>query len=452
MTALRVLSPLFAIALATACTPVSQIRTAVPSEAAANSRILEDPQFARLRECAHGHPSQGERRESIEDYDGYSIGYVEFDDQGWFYDKTGKQLQALLTRLNSELSSSRYKDTDFVVLTFIHGWHHNAHDNDCNVNEFRFMVKHMSEKLAANDSKRRKRIIGIYVGWRGEAIAVPGLNLLTIIDRRYTAEHVAKGSVRELFAQLRRIELMQRNAVSHEKLRTIVVGHSFGALIAFHALSGGLLADLTLKKPLSNNNPQIPGKCIAGEGPPPYPDWLILINPAFEASRYEVMHRAALPDAGCDYPEANEWSRPRMLVFSAENDWATGSAFSILRRLGTFLEAYNEDSPLDRANEKEANYHSIGFVPRYRTHVACLENDKVVLGRVPGEQASERPPFWVVRASKHVIWGHDGFLFTPGQLKPQPAPGQAEPKPHLLDFLIELYLNPTALPMSARCL
>ena len=110
----------------------------------------------------------------------------------------------LQTGLKQELNDPAFTETDFLVVAFVHGWHHNAHDNDCNVHEFRAMLKVANDRYAAATSQdpsvRRRRIIGVYAGWRGESVNLAGLNITTVIDRRNAAERVAKGDVRALFA------------------------------------------------------------------------------------------------------------------------------------------------------------------------------------------------------------------------------------------------------------
>ena len=153
------------------------------------------------------------RAHSIEDYKDYWAGYVEFDDEGWLYDPHGQptQMQVVQARLGGELSDPRYDNTDFLIVSFVHGWHHNAHDTDCNVHEFRAMLKVANDRYAAeaanNPKMHPRRIVGVYAGWRGESININGINVSTVLDRRNAAERVAKGDVRELFAQLRKLQI-----------------------------------------------------------------------------------------------------------------------------------------------------------------------------------------------------------------------------------------------------
>lgn len=64
---------------------------------------------------------------------------------------------------------------------------------------------------------------------------------------------------------------------------------------------------------------------------PVFPDMLILVNPAFEATRFESLHALMRPN-GCPYPE----DRPKVVV-TADNDRATGSIFHAARKVLTVL-------------------------------------------------------------------------------------------------------------------
>ena len=187
------------------CTSVAEIRTHHDASGELIPIDADNPSAG----CATSSSTPDARAHSIEDYAKYWAGYVEFDDEGWLYDPHGQptQMQVVQTRLRSELNDRQFDNTDFLVVAFVHGWHHNAHDTDCNVHEFRAMLKVANDRYAAEAAKNPKmhprRIVGIYAGWRGESIDVEGLNVSTALDRRNAAERVAKGDVREKAADRR---------------------------------------------------------------------------------------------------------------------------------------------------------------------------------------------------------------------------------------------------------
>ena len=453
------------VALLCGCTSVSEIRTLHGAGEDVPTINAENPSEG----CGHVSSTAASRANSIEDYKYYWAGYVEFDDEGWLYNSHGQpsQMEVLQTRLKQELNDPALAETDFLVVAFVHGWHHNAHDNDCNVHEFRAMLKVANDRYAAaasqNPKVRHRRIIGVYAGWRGESLNAEGLNITTVLDRRNAAERVAKGDVRELFAQLRKLQVgesQKRNSRS-DRMRTVVIGHSFGGLIAFHGMSPAVLNELTLTKPegdaegckptvyrppsvLLQKGVAAKAESVSAEkekAAPVFPDMLILINPAFEATRFEALHDLMKPSAGCKYPE----DRPKVVVVTADNDDATGSIFTLGRKVLTFLEAYPREGNSDLVSrERDANTHAIGFTGRYKTHRLCLTSPdsgkrRAVAALTPPSNTDWAPldpyaPVWVVGAPKEIVDGHNGFFFAARDLTTD------KQEPYLLDWLVGLHL------------
>ncbi|MFT3814346.1 MAG: hypothetical protein QM740_13360 [Acidovorax sp.] len=459
---------LAAMLLNTGCTTVAEIRTHHQASGELIAIDADSPSVG----CAAAASTADARAYSIEDYQKYWAGFVEFDDEGWLYDPRGQQTQmsAVQARLRAELNDPQYSNTDFLVVAFIHGWHHNAHHTDCNVHEFRAMLKVASERYAAeaalNPQMHPRRIVGIYAGWRGESIAVEGLNVTTVLDRRNAAERVAKGDVRELFALLRKLQIGETQKADPtggpmraDRMRTVVIGHSFGGLIAFHGLSPAVLNELTLTKPepeqgcrptvyrppavqLHNGVRVAQDVRTAAErerAAPVFPDMLILVNPAFEATRFESLHALMRPN-GCPYPE----DRPKVVVVTADNDRATGTIFHAGRKVLTLLEAYPRESGNDEnaSRERDANTHAIGFTQRYQTHRLCLVGEGAKRHAVAALTPPASPdwplepyaPVWVVRAPPGIVNGHNGFFFA------EPEPGTTKQQPYLLNWLVGLHL------------
>ena len=429
-------------ALAAGCVPIREIRTEMPGKPG-GADVLPPPAMPSA-DCNAGSATANENHKMIEDYGSYVLAFAEFDDQGWSYDGD-RQLAALRERLQAELKDPAYNDWDFVVVVFVHGWHHNAHDNDCNVQEARQMVRIGSEQFdtAVREGKfvRRRRVFGIYVGWRGESVNAAGLRYSTVIDRSDTAEKVAKGSVRQLLADLHEQQLIAQAAASGRKdpadiaarMYTIVVGHSFGGLIVFNALSQQLVSDLSAAAD-SYCTPGVSGVTR------PWPDSVVLINPAFEASRFETLNRLADRAAACKYRATH----PLLTVITADNDRWTGGVFTAGREVLTVFQGYDESSGQSRQSERNANLHAIGFVDRYRTHRLCLrpEGAPQYATVAPAlTSASTANPdtvavraVWVVGAPPEIVDGHNGFLFagTRGTV----------PQPYLLDWLVATHVDP----------
>jgi pimeloyl-ACP methyl ester carboxylesterase len=425
------------------CTQIKMIRTEPP--ASASAALLPDPRpdSEALLACNTGSPTHkaDENLRMWEAYSNYSIGYAEFDDQGWAY-QNDTQLKIIQQQIAEDMKN--YPGDDYLVMVFVHGWHHNAYDNDCNVQEFRQMVRIASEAIKRS-MKTQRRVIGIYAGWRGESVDAAAVRYTTVLDRRNSAERVAKGSVRKLFADLHGLE---RRQTRPDKVRTVVIGHSFGGLIVFAALSEEMIEGYTLAGIDQDH------ACAAAEAntltaSPSviWPDGVVLINPAFESSRFEPLHRILEERKPCDLAGTPQLVVPSLIVVTAENDQWTGKNFTIGRSILSFFEGYDRTDPAATAAERSANLHAIGFNPPYETQTLTLVGDQPVVSPNPTQSGTPNSdsPIWVVRAPKSIVDGHNGFLY--------PHPSKHDPgTPYLADWLMQLYAKDcTAAPRMKGC-
>src|SRR5262245_19904623 len=110
-------------------------------------------------------PSMGE---------GYSLCAIEFDDQGELWDP--QQLEDTLAHIQKmcEDSQDRSKDHEgvgeVIVITFIHGWMHNAAPGDQNFKLFSELIRKRATaeaEFARQNNRHARPIIGVYLAWRG---------------------------------------------------------------------------------------------------------------------------------------------------------------------------------------------------------------------------------------------------------------------------------------------
>ena len=161
---LRVIQ-LVAFSILCGCTGVAEIRT--HHDAGTDVPLIDTQNPSAL--CTSSSSTPANHANSIEVFDNnrFWAGYVEFDDEGWLYRSNEKlsQMEAFEQRLKGELNDSQYDNTDFLVVAFVHGWHHNANDTDCNVSEFRAMLKLADERYAAEAARdptvHPRRIVGV---------------------------------------------------------------------------------------------------------------------------------------------------------------------------------------------------------------------------------------------------------------------------------------------------
>src|SRR5262249_23496917 len=142
----------------------------------------------------------------------------------------------------------------------------------------------------------------------------------------------------------------------------------FGGLILYNAISESLLDSLVT----ANNGARASARLVK-----PLIDLVILLNPAFEASRFEPLFQVAkehLSRNGSSW-RYEEGQLPIFIAITSEADGATKTAFPIGRTVNSVFQHegwtdQDDQTQTDYAErlEKLANRHTIGHMERYRTH------------------------------------------------------------------------------------
>jgi hypothetical protein len=282
----------------------------------------------------------------------YSIDYIEIDEQGVIHDR--KAMEAALRHAAQPPSAPT---TYRYVVVFIHGWHHNAAADDQNVQAFHTALHAIKSWRPTAD------VSGVYVGWRGSSLPIPLLRYLTFWDRKNTSDEVGRGGLLEFLLRLERAAKPGPNSDN----RLVLVGHSFGASVAFNAL-----AHVYMRRFIDGLHSTAAADRFMGYG-----DLAVLINPAIEAMRYMPLHSAIEYYAGrTEEPKLTfEFERkPRLVILSSEGDWATRYTFPIARFISTALEAHNRISTLKSPDEKgkfvewNMDRDTVGNYVDFKTH------------------------------------------------------------------------------------
>jgi hypothetical protein len=356
------------------CEPVQPYRTVNPDP---NQVCDPDVRYNVAEEC------RANLHEHSKDYD---LFFTEFTDQGLQYaseqyPEAGFQINKTIEGLKSIANQDGVKGIS--VITFVHGWKHNARHDDENVSSFRALLRSTASIEEALNSGYR--VVGVYVGWRGLSISPEPFSELSFWSRKATALRVAQGSPRELFNRLRSFKCAQNlqaarvkdpagnhdsctdlvsNGPQLPKVRMMMIGHSFGGWILYNAMAGSLIESLTYE----GDTEQLDTVNLR------FADMIVLLNPAFEASRYTPLHRIATTRS--HYPR---YQAPLLVSVTTSADWATGLAFPAGRFVNSLFErATNEE-------ENDAITHTMGHMPKYITHE--LHNDE----NQPSECAKWKP-------------------------------------------------------------
>jgi hypothetical protein len=285
----------------------------------------------------------------------YLVGYVEFDDQGWFQD--GSQRKAIFDAVAEDRKA--YPDHQYLIVVFAHGWKHNARGEDSNVEEFNKLLERLDvqeQLIAASAASKRKprKVVGIYLGWRGASLTVPYLENITFWNRKNAGERVGDRSAKQLLMEINNLRANLNGWSESDKLASsnetqlILIGHSFGGLLMYHALHTELMdRELHLERGRGAEYRLATAKSFG--------DFILLVNPAFEGSAYEPLFVAA--QSRCFFRN----QRPIMAVVTSKSDWATKYAFPI-GRLYTLLQTAPHDG------ERSTVMKTVGHLPRYITH------------------------------------------------------------------------------------
>jgi hypothetical protein len=153
--------------------------------------------------------------------------FLQLDDMGEMLNP--EELPAVLNtigRANAQAGPS--PDTAPIVIAFVHGWNHNADERDPKVRGFSEFLERVS---AAYESRRK--IVGIYIGWRGERVkkSLRISRKFSYFDREATAVRIPGVT---LTTALSRITMRtHENSFS----TAVFMGHSMGALLLERAMA-----------------------------------------------------------------------------------------------------------------------------------------------------------------------------------------------------------------------
>jgi pimeloyl-ACP methyl ester carboxylesterase len=365
---------------------------------------------------------------------GYDLAYVEFDEQGDFWDREQ------LARAVSLIKATRKP----LLVVYVHGWQNNANDS-FDVGQFHDVLATLAQ--AERVRELEYQVVGVYLGWRGKQAYDPLLKVLSFKNRKDAAVRI--GSSNTITEAIFRVVYEARHRP--QPARTILIGHSFGALVVERAVEQAMTGGLLTGKPV------VPA------------DFILLVNSAAEsiyAKEMRDMMEATLSFDNyrkCyqapDDPDCFMKDEPRIISVTSETDRATGMAFPIGATLFGFGKLYRDYSPHQtggaRINQRLFFTHTPGhndflldhaIVPldiapplphRSRAFEENLEHPQArpasgadaqatpifaTGGGPPNEwkwwrlnytgNPEKRSLFWIVKVPKQILNGH-GDIFNP---------------------------------------
>ncbi len=137
---------------------------------------------------------------------------------------------------------------------------------------------------------------------------------------------------------------------SGRSTRLLTIGHSFGGLIVYTALHQYLIDGAAV---LAESSEPVPV--------PAFGDLGALVNPAFEAVRYEPI-REIIRQQNAYVRKEN----PVLVAVTSKGDWATGYAFPAGRIASTIVEGFKDDAERKRHGRRWGTTNPSGRMKNLR--------------------------------------------------------------------------------------
>lgn len=284
-------------------------------------------EFQKL-ECSHqrvmlsGMETAGLSDESASIYNTYDLNFLEFGgSDGTLMNQS--QMDGLMEQIRA--------DKDTYLIAFVHGWRHNADIANNDVRKFKTLLAYsrqfLNQRVRENGRYRNHRLIGLFLGWRGqvfdEAEKASGKDpsVLQTAGSVVTIPISEKNSLKvspNVYDALKQISdaLNLGDGASHDKF--LIYGHSFGGNVLSTALSD--CSRSTVDSPrcyqdaVAAHPPGMPMRSLLG-------DLVVMINPAASAWKWtdiqrEVDRRQA--EGERIFPITQ---KPIYMAFTATADW-----------------------------------------------------------------------------------------------------------------------------------
>jgi len=344
---------------------------------------------------------------------------VEFDDQGELWDP--QQLEETLAHIqrkckHSKGGSKKHNDVgEVIVITFVHGWMHNAAPRDQNFELFTNLIRKRAEdeaEFARKNDRYARPIIGVYIAWRGMLWNLPVIKYLTFWNRKAAALRVGHLSCTEAIFRIIRAVKSKTN-----RSQCIFVGHSFGGLVMENAICKALLGAIFRNEGKSVDSPS---------------DLVVLINPACEASGakqfIDILERnKVIVEMGGNQGK-DGLPFPILISITSVGDLATKCFFPVGLFIVNLFRAFRPYStpPTGLPSQRYLSSHTAGHVPYFHNFEVqpiggrdinkeklefSFKNGQRKYQIVPKDSVRNRLPFWLMQVPKEIVPDHSN-IFT----------------------------------------
>jgi hypothetical protein len=304
------------------------------------------------------------RTVSVEEHPGYSLAFIEFDDQGELW------APSQLDRALNHLERLNQSEDGIALVLFVHGWNADASPREekegpGTVYRFRALLDRLDRGIRREVPDREIPVMGVYLGWRGRVSSVPLVREASFYNRRAAAERIAGAPTTEAIYRI--LIAGRENPAS----RSVLFGHSFGSLILERALSQAVVGAL-----LAPGGDEIVFPA----------DLVVLLNPAGSASQtkqlVDILGRNRIKTYRTD-ASGRTYERPLLVSLTSRADNATRRYLPLgmnAKALSKKFRSYGEEYCSPISNQRSLYSRSAG-------HIEALHSHQVELG----ERSALRP-------------------------------------------------------------
>jgi len=260
------------------------------------------------------------------------LAFLEFDEFGETWQKNASGRPSQLQKIMHLIDTAKEQDSDGrpLIITFVHGWKHNALDGKRSGADDPDIVGFVSVLNQLHEGNGRRAILGIYIAWRGNLISSywPVSQQFTYWNREATAIRVGNASLTDALIEISDHARLKGECKQCGDPILVYVGHSFGALVMERALSQATITRMEREySEWEEAKAKAPKDHLLNQNIVPLANLVIYVSSAAAASESKQV-MAYLASSKYVY-QVEEKDEPLFLSITSEADLATGLAFKI---------------------------------------------------------------------------------------------------------------------------
>ncbi len=291
---------------------------------------------------------------NIQQEAGYTLAFIEFDDQGELWSPEQRE------RVIDFIERKNEAEAGVVLFVFFHGWLNSASEKDeqnkkRSLYGFKQFMSKATVRLKKFFPERQPHLVAVYIGWRGRSARQPFTGV-SFWSRRKAAARIASGpTVPEVLLDLLDTAKENRNS------KTIVIGHSFGAMLLERAIAQVLVGEVVTSDDEDALEVSIDLVVLLNEAAP-----ALLARQLVEVFAQHRIKVYRVDDKG------NRVERPLLISITSTADWATRIAYPMGKAFGAAFGSfrkYGSERCSPGASQKEYYKRTAGHVPALHTHI-----------------------------------------------------------------------------------